>query len=362
MWIWQQNDWPTFKYDTEAVLPVLSDLLHCIAPLTLLSNELDTEKQLDLESKLLLDEILSSAKIEGEILNRDSVRSSIANRLGIGKVGRMSRNEEAFVDILLESIRNSSAVLTKDNLCKWHNMMFLDKPILNDLIIGNYRNTQMQVISGKHGIQKVHFEAPCLNRTCVENEMHHFLKWLQTDNINNPYIKAAIAKFYFITLHPFDDGNGRFSRLIAERCLANAENTNVRLYSLSTEIEKNKKAYYDILEKCQTGDMDITEWIIWFLKQVKSAAQNATHKLNKVRNTTLFWDKHRNIGLNDRQRKLIIRLLETNDFKEGIARKKYTNLVKTTDITASRDLKDLVNKGVLQSTGAGRSVKYHIHL
>lgn len=360
MWIWQQNNWPNFKYNTETILPVLSDVMRCIAPLTLLANELDAEKKLQLESKLLLDEALSSAKIEGEILDRDSVRSSIANRLGVGKVGKISKNEEAFVTVLLKSIKNPSNPLTKDDLCKWHSMMFFDKPILDDLIIGNYRNTQMQVISGKYGIEQVHFEAPCLDFTCVENEMNDFLQWLQIDNIGNGYIKAAIAKFYFISIHPFDDGNGRFSRLIAERCLANAENTNVRLYSLSTEIEKNKSQYYNILEKCQKGDMDITQWIVWFLEQVKTAAQNAMHKLNKVRNTALFWDKYRNIGLNDRQRKLIIRLLETDDFEDGVSRKKYTNLVKTTDITASRDLKNLVDKGVLSPTGAGRSVKYYL--
>ncbi|SFV52654.1 Fic family protein [hydrothermal vent metagenome] len=362
MWIWQQDNWTDFKYNTDAILPILSDVMHSIAPLTLLANELEAEKKLQLESKLLLDEALASAKIEGEILNRDSVRSSIANKLGVGKIGQISKNESAFIDVLLESIRKSSYTLTKKNLCQWHNMMFLDKPILNDLIIGDYRNTKMQVISGRYGIKKVHFEAPCDNYNCVEHEMNNFLKWLKTDNINNHYIKAAIAKFYFITIHPFDDGNGRFSRIIAERCLANAENTNIRLYSLSSEIEKNKKEYYNILEKCQKGNLDITEWIIWFLEQVKSAAQNAMHKLYKVRNSTLFWDKYRHIGMNERQRKLVIRLLETDDFKDGISRKKYTNLVKTTDITASRDLKDLTNKCVLLPTGAGRSVKYHLSL
>ncbi|WXU00202.1 MAG: hypothetical protein Ctma_0913 [Catillopecten margaritatus gill symbiont] len=363
MWIWQQNNWPNFKYNTEIILPILSDVMRHTAPLTLLANELDREKKLTLESKLLLDEALSSASIEGEFLDRDSVKSSIANRLGVGKVakaGKMSKNAEAFIDVLLESIRSASTPLTKANLCQWHRTLFFEKPLLNDLVIGNYRNTKMQVISGKHGIEKVHFEAPCPDYACIENEMNNFLNWLKTDNINNEYIKAAIAKFYFITLHPFDDGNGRFSRLIAERCLANAENVNIRLYSLSTEIEKNKNAYYDILEKCQKNDMDITQWIVWFLQQVKSAAQNAMHKLNKVRNTALFWDKYRHTALNHRQRKLLIRLLETDDFETGISRKKYTNLVKTTDITASRDLKNLVDKGVLSPTGAGRSVKYYL--
>ena len=361
MWIWQQNNWPHFEYDAEAIMPALSDAISHVAPLMLLANELDQDKKLALESKSLLDEALSSAKIEGEILDRDSVRSSIANRLGIGKVGQMSRNSIAFIDVLLESVRSSPSVLIKQDLFKWHGMMFLDKPILNDLIIGDYRNTQMKVISGRYGKERVHFEAPCVDYQCVDDEMNVFLNWLQSDNIGSGYIKAAIAKFYFVTIHPFDDGNGRFSRMIAERCLADAENTNIRLYSLSTEMEKNKNEYYEVLERCQKGELDVTQWIVWFLEQVKHAAQNSMDKLNKIRNTTLFWDKHRNISMNDRQRKLVTRLLETEDFTDGISRKKYKNLVGATDITAARDLIDLSNKGILVSSGGGRSTKYHIY-
>jgi len=361
MWIWQQNNWPHFEYDAEAIMPALSDAISHVAPLMLLANELDQDKKLALESKSLLDEALSSAKIEGEILDRDSVRSSIANRLGIGKVGQMSRNSIAFIDVLLESVRSSPSVLTKQDLFKWHGMMFLDKPILNDLIIGDYRNTQMKVVSGRYGKERVHFEAPCVDYQCVDDEMNVFLNWLQSDNIGSGYIKAAIAKFYFVTIHPFDDGNGRFSRMIAERCLADAENTNIRLYSLSTEMEKNKNEYYEVLERCQKGELDVTQWIVWFLEQVKHAAQNSMDKLNKIRNTTLFWDKHRNISMNDRQRKLVTRLLETEDFTDGISRKKYKNLVGATDITAARDLIDLSNKGILVSSGGGRSTKYHIY-
>ena len=360
MWIWQQSDWPNFEYDSEVVMPALSEAISHVSPLMLLANELDQDKKLTLESKSLLDEALSSAKIEGEILDRDSVRSSIANRLGVGKVGQMSRNSTAFIDVLLESIRSSSSVLTEDDLFKWHGMMFLDKPILDNLIIGNYRKSQMRVISGRFGKEQVHFEAPCLDRQCVNDEMNIFLDWLKVDNTNSGYIKAAIAKFYFVTIHPFDDGNGRFSRMIAERCLADAENTDIRLYSLSTEIEKNKKQYYEILEKCQKGELGVTQWILWFLEQVSLAAQSSMCKLNKIRSTTLFWDEHRNISINNRQRKLVIRLLETDDFDNGISRKKYKNLVGATDITAARDLIDLASKGILKSTGGGRSTKYHI--
>ena len=358
MWIWQQPNWPKFEYNTELVLPALSELIATISPLIFLANELDEDKKLYLESQSLLDEALSTAKIEGEILDRDSVRSSIANRLGIGEVGKLSRYSDAFIDVLLESIRGSAQTLTEKDLFQWHKMMFFEKPILGNLIIGDYRQTQMQVISGRYGKQTVHFEAPCLERACIETEMQVFLSWLQADNINSAYIKAAIAKFYFVTLHPFDDGNGRFSRIIAERCLAKAENTNIRLYSLSAEIEKNRKSYYAVLERSQKGELDITEWIIWFLEQVTLAAKSSLHKLNKIRLTTLFWDTHRDTQMNVRQKKLICRLLDTTDFATGISRKKYKNLVGTTDITAARDLINLVEKGILVSTGGGRSTKY----
>lgn len=358
MWIWENKSWPDFHYDLTKITPVLEETVRAVAPLVLLSNELDSTKQLELESHILLDEALSTAKIEGEILDRESVRSSIANRLGISKATRLSKSSQAFVDVLLESIRQASDTLTEQDLFKWHHMLFIEKPLLYTMIIGGYRNETMQVISGRFGKQTVHFQAPCQDRQSVAAEMQQFLNWLENGSCPSGYIKAAIAKFWFVTIHPFDDGNGRFSRLIAERCLAETENTNVRLYSLSTEIERNKIEYYALLEKYQSGGMDITEWIIWFLTQVKLAAISSMKRLDKIRLPTLFWGQHKGTKINDRQRKLIIRLLETNDFAEGVSRRKYKNLVKTSDPTAARDLKDLLDKSVLDVVGSGRSTRY----
>ncbi len=360
MWIWQQQDWPHFRYDSEKVIPALEGTIRTVAPLILLSKELDTNKQLELESQVLLDEALASAKIEGEILDRESVRSSIVNRLGISKPTRLSKSSQAFVDVLLEVIRQSSDALSEKDLFKWHHMLFIEKPLLHELVIGDYRDQSMQVMSGRFGKQTIHFEAPCSDRACVAMEMNCFLDWLAHENCSSGYIKAAIAKLWFVTIHPFDDGNGRFSRLIAERCLAEADHTHIRLYSLSTEIEHNKTQYYDLLEQTQKGGMDITEWIIWFFSQVKFAAQSSMKKLDKIRLSSHFWDKHKETLLNERQRKLVIRLLETSDFDEGISRRKYKNLVHTSDPTAVRDLKDLLNKGILIQSGLGRSTKYHL--
>jgi Fic family protein len=374
-WIWQQSDWPSFNYQLASVLPELETVLRTVAPLSLLASELEQNRQLNLESLILFNETLASAKIEGEILDRESVRSSIAKRLGLGEFNRTSRSTQAFVDVLLESVRHYQSPLTETQLYQWHHKIFYEKPILTTVLTGEYRHDSMQIISGAFGKQTVHFEAPCKNQACVTQEMNQFLAWFNADNTHNhytsPYIKAAIAKFWFVTIHPFDDGNGRLSRIIAERCLAGAEAGNkeeykqngIRLYSISSEIEKNKKAYYSLLEQHQRStSLDLTEWIIWFLQQITSAAKASMKQLEKVRFTTLFWDKNRALSFNPRQTKLINRLLETDDFEQGISRKKYKSLARTTDITAARDLKDLVDKHVLLPRGEGRARKYKLKI
>lgn len=361
-WIWQQRGWPSFEYQLEAILPELERLLRVIAPLELLASELEQDKQLNLESLVLLDEALATAKIEGEILDRESVRSSIAKRLGIGDIKRTSRSAEAFVDVLLQSVRSYAEPLSDNLLFQWHSKVFYEKPILDTMLIGEYRNEVMQIISGAFGKQKVHFEAPCNNQQCVADEMNHFLSWFNTHSNTSIYIKAAIAKFWFVTIHPFDDGNGRLSRVIAERCLASAGGNGIRLVSISNEIEKNRNEYYALLEEIQRSEnLDLTEWIIWFLRQVSSAAKSSMKRLNKIRLTTVFWDKNRDLSFNTRQTKLISRLLETDDFEKGVSRGKYKNLAHTTDITAARDLKDLVDKAILLAVGEGRARKYVIH-
>jgi Fic family protein len=360
MWIWEQQTWPNFEYDLDKILPSLERAVRNISPLMTLANQLDETKRLQLESQVMLDEALSTAKIEGELLDRESVRSSIANRLGIGQTTRPSKSSQAFIDVLLESIRSADQPLKESELFKWQHMLFIEKPMLHDLIIGDYRHDTMQVVSGRHGKQTIHFEAPCSNRECVQQEMNTFFDYLNSEEALSGYIKAAIAKFWFVTIHPFDDGNGRFSRIIAERLLVKADNTTLRLYSLSTEIEKHKNDYYEILEKTQKGDLNLTEWIIWFLNQISASAEASLSKLQKIQQSTLFWDRNRDINLNERQRKLITRLLETDDFAEGVSRRKYKNLVGASDATAARDLKELLELGILKVDGAGRSTKYFI--
>jgi len=374
-WIWQDNNWPDFQYDAQAVIPILEQTVRSVSPLCALAKNLSQDKQLQLESEVLLDEALASAKIEGEILNRESVRSSIANKLGLGKKKekdknnqqkRASKSDEAYLDILLESIRSIETPLTEKQLLKWHSMMFIDHPVLYDMIIGDYRNESMSVVSGRFGKQATHFIAPCekaVVKECVKKQMTAFFTWLNQRQEDKPaesgYVRAAIAKLWFVTIHPLDDGNGRFSRIIAEYCLAQTEALPLRLYSISSQIEANRNEYYEILEATQRGNLDITCWIIWFLQQVDSAAQTAMILLNRINSLTQFWDQHRHTVFNSRQQKLLQRILEEGTFSDGISRKKYKKLVHTSDITATRDLQDLVKKSVMKTKGAGRNVVYY---
>ncbi len=366
-WIWQHPQWTHFSFQADLILPYFEQATAKVAPLNLLTAELNKHKQLTLESRILLEETLASAKIEGELLDRESVRSSIARHLGLAETNRTSRSAEAFVEVLLASMRSSHKPLSKHLLHQWHGMMFYEKPLLHDIIIANYRNDTMQILSGRYGKQKIHFEAPCNHRQCIEKEMKQFLNWLNSETQMPCMIKAAIAKFWFVTIHPYDDGNGRLSRIIAERLLAQNENSPLRLYSISSEIEKNRNDYYALLEKNQrindqsSNSIDLTEWIIWFLQRISDAAQTSMKHLQKIRFSTKFWDAHRHTVLNTRQKKLISRLLETDDFAiSGISRSKYKSMAHTSDITAARDLKDLVQKQILIPLGEGRSRKYRL--
>jgi len=368
MWIWQHQSWPSFRYDKALVLPKLESCVQAVSPLKQLSAMLSVEQRLDWEAAILLDETLSSAKLEGEHYDRDSVRSSIVNKLGIGKGKKFNQQSDAMVELLLSAIRSSSKPVAHDVVKSWHHTLFSTAPIVTPLIIGDYRNDEMQIISGCYGKQTVHFQAPHDNHSDVSEEMDVFFNWLNNHDEESAFVRAAIAKFWFVTIHPFDDGNGRLSRVIAERCLAEAEDTDLRLFSLSSVLLNHRNDYYQQLEdhqSCklsQNQTLDLTQWIIWFLLMVEEAAIDAKKEFERVMVTTRFWQTHQLTDFNDRQKKLVTRLLETKDFSDGISRKKYKALVKTTDATAVRDITNLVEKAVLTPVGEGRSRKYLIKL
>jgi len=366
LYIWQQKDWPNFRYDKALVMPKLESCIQVVSPLKQLAKVLTHEQRLDWEAAILLDETLASAKIEGELYDRDSVRSSIVNKLGISKGSKFNKHSDAMVELLLSAIRSTDKQITHDVIKHWHQVLFPVAPIITPISIDDYRNDKMQIVSGRYGKQQIHFEAPGAVKSEVEQEMDSFFNWLNTSSDESTFIRAAIAKFWFVTVHPFDDGNGRLSRIIAERCLAEAEHTNLRLFSLSSAFEKNRTEYYQQLEnhqRCINGEhaLDLTNWIVWFLSMVEIAAINAKKEFERVMQTTLFWQNHQDTILNARQQKGIIRLLGTTDFSEGISRKKYKALTKTTDATAARDIADLVEKEILIPVGEGRSRRYLVN-
>ena len=364
MWLWQQQNWPNFVVDNAAIVGVLEKCIQAVAPLKQLSTVLTNEQRLDWEAAILLDETLSSAKIEGEIFDRDSVRSSIVNKLGIGKGYKFHKQSDSMVELLLHAVRLTDSPMDHTGIKAWHQLLFPTPPLITPMTIGEYRNDEMQILSGrqygKQGKQQIHFITPGVNSNEVHQEMDLFFKWLNSAYTGSSYVRAAIAKFWFVTIHPFDDGNGRLSRVIAERCLAEAEQTNLRLFSLSSVFEANRTEYYQQLEDHQKGNLDLTQWIIWFLSKIEEAALNAKVEFERVIKRTLFWQKHQATPFNERQRKVLTRLLETTDFEDGISRKKYKALTKTADATAVRDLTDLVEKKILYPTGGGRSRKYII--
>lgn len=365
-WVWQHASWPNWSFDQAQVMPSLLSAVRAVAPLITLANQLSPEKRLAFESQVLLNETLSTSLIEQQVLERDSVRSSIARHLGLPNAKPADKRYESFTQVFLEAVRNADQPLGHEQLKRWQAQLFIETPRLKEITLGDYRDETMAVVSGHFGRKEVvHFQAPCEQRACVEAYMDEFIDWFNQDQaiVDYPmydYLKAAIAKFWFVTIHPFDDGNGRLSRILAERCLARSDHTDIRLYSISSEMARQKSDYYQVLEKTQKGDGDLTEWIVWFLNCVQSAAQTSLQRLEKVRYATEFWDRHRAKSFNERQRKLLVRLLETDDFDDGIAKRKYKNLVATSDATAARDLTELVELGVLQTQGKGRSVKYFL--
>jgi Fic family protein len=361
-WIWQNPDWPIFTFNEKALLPHLERCIAVVAPLKHLGEALTQEQRLDWEAAILLDETLSSAKIEGELLDRDSVRSSIVNKLGLaaGQAIKFNQHSDTMVELLLRSIRSTDIELNHDVIKDWHQLLFPVQPLITPLIIGDYRNEEMQILSGRYGKQHIHYIAPGDDQAEVTEQMTGFFAWLNSPITGSAYIRAAIAKFWFVTIHPFDDGNGRLSRVIAERCLAEAACTNLRLYSLSTVFERNRQEYYRQLEQHQTGNVDLTDWIIFFLSSVEQAAKNAKTEFERVMQSTRFWQTHQQTTFNSRQQKLLKRLLETTDFADGINRQKYKSLVKTADATAVRDLTDLVDKEILLAVGQGRARRYQL--
>ena len=365
-WIWQQPDWPKFVWDANEISNSLAQArlaqgkLHGVAQI--LNSDLSSEA---LASILIQDGITTSA-IEGERLHVDAVRSSVANQLGLPNVGlpKPDRAIDGLVEVLLDATQKHNHPLSLQRLCNWHGALFpTGYSGLREIRVGQMRGAEpMRVVSGRIGHETVHFEAPPYEQ--IDTEMSRFIDWFNSDDSQtlDGLIRAGVAHLWFITIHPFEDGNGRIARAITDMALAQDERLTMRLFSLSAQILAVREAYYDILESTQKGEMDITAWLKWFLTQIQNAVELAQLTVANTLNKAKFWMTHQTKPLNERQRKALNRMLDAKDgFEGGMNTRKYMNLTKTSRATAYRELAQMVEWGCLQANEkGGRSSGYLI--
>jgi Fic family protein len=364
MWIYDHQSWPNFTWDAEALASKLADVRHRQGRLLGRMEGLGFELKRETSLSTLTNDVVKSSAIEGEILNPEEVRSSIARRLGINAAGLVSasRNVEAIVEMMLDATQHFAKPLTNDRLFGWHAALFpTGRSGMLRITVGNWRTVDagpMQVVSGPIGREKVHFEAPSADR--LETEMAAFLRWFEQDSTLDPVLKAGIAHLWFVTIHPFDDGNGRIARAIGDMALARAEGAADRFYSLSSQIEGERKSYYDQLEKQQRGSPNITGWLEWFLDCLGRALVNAGGTLEAVFFKARLWNKINQHPVNERQRLIINRMLE-NGFVGHMNTAKYAMLAKCSSDTALRDIQELKGRGVfIQNESGGRSTSYRL--
>lgn len=364
MWIHEHQNWPNFTWDAEALASKLADIRHRQGRLLGRMEGLGFELKREATLGTLTNDVVKSSAIEGENLNPEEVRSSIARRLGIDIAGLVpaSRDVEGIVEMMLDATQQYSKPLTKDRLFDWHAALFpTGRSGLHKITVGGWRTVEagpMQVVSGPIGKEKVHFEAPTATR--LEKEMKAFLAWLATEENTDPVIKAGIAHLWFVTIHAFEDGNGRIARAIGDMVLARADGTPDRFYSLSSQIEAERKQYYHQLEAQQRSTPNITDWLSWFLDCLGRAISNAEDTLGNVLFKAQLWHVINQKPINDRQRLIINRMLE-DDFEGFMSTSKYAKLAKCSNDTALRDIQDLKEREIfIQNPGGGRSTSYRL--
>lgn len=361
MYIHERKDWPEFKWDEKKLSPLLAEVRHqqgrLLGRMQALGFALGEEATL----QTLTQDVIKTSEIENEKLNEDQVRSSIARRLGIDIGGsyHKDRSVEGIVEVMLDATRKYDKPLTYKRLWGWHGALFpTGRSGLNKIIVGKWRTKEsgpMQVISGAYGREKVHYEAPDYSR--LKGEMITLLNWFEKEPSIDPVLKAALAHFWFVTIHPFDDGNGRIARAIADMQLSRSEGSNQRFYSMSSQIQKERKEYYDVLEKCQKGNLDITAWMEWFLLCLKRAINNSEETLETVLIKAKFWETNAGKVFNERQRNIINRLLD--GFEGKLTSSKWATITKCSQDTALRDISGLIEQGILiKDEAGGRSSSY----
>lgn len=364
LYIWQAGDWPNWRYDLAVLAGPLAEVSRTQG--LLLGRLADVGLALRDQASLvaLTEDVIKTSEIEGEQLDTDSVRSSIARRLGvdIGALAPVDRHVEGVVELVLDATANCAEALTLDRLLAWHAALFpTGYSGLTPIRVGAFRNDEkgpMQVVSGRIGHQRVHFEAPPADH--LEAEIVCFLKWLNSNGEHHPILKAALAHLWFVTLHPFDDGNGRIARAIGDLLLARADGSPQRFYSLSAQIQRERRDYYEILERTQKDSMEVTAWLRWFLQNLTSAVEQAQSTLDGVLSKARFWQRWATTPMNERQVNLLNRLLD--GFEGKMNSSKWATIAKCSPDTALRDISELLARGVLRKSAAGgRSTSYEIN-
>lgn len=365
MYIHERKDWPEFTWDRAKLAGLLADVRHLQGRLLGRMEAIGFTLREEATLEMLTQDVIKTSEIEGEKLNLEQVRSSIARRLGLdigGAAVASPRNVEGIVEVMIDATRNYKTTLSKTRLFDWHAALFpTGRSGMQRINVGKWRTEEsgpMQVVSGPIGREKVHYEAPGYDR--LEKEMAGFIKWFNAKPDADLVIKSALAHFWFVTIHPFDDGNGRIARALADMMLARSEGSAQRFYSMSSQIQRERRAYYDVLEQCQKSTLDITPWIEWFLGCLKRAIEASDTTLQSVLAKARFWEAHAGKSFNERQRAIINRLLDGFDGK--LTSSKWAKLAKCSQDTALRDISNLVERGILLKDDAGgRSTSYYIN-
>ena len=361
IYIWQYPEWPSFTWNDSRLIALLSEVRNLEGKIQGMMGGLGFDVQSMTALNVMTEDVLRSNEIEGVILNSDKVRSSIARHLGIDTAGlpQPDHYTEGVVQIMMDAVTNCNKPLTPERLFNWHAALFpTGRSGMYPITVGAYRTggEPMQIVSGAMGKEKVHYEAP--PSEVVPDMMTDFLTWINSDNtVIDPVLKAAVAHLWFVAIHPFDDGNGRLTRTITDMQLAKADGFPLRFYSMSAEILREKKAYYEILEHTTSNSTDITEWLEWFLNTMKSSILRAKETVKRVVCKSSFWQRHREIPMNERQVRVVNMLWD--GFTGKLTSSKWAKITKTSQATALRDITDLIEKGILTAAAdGGRSSNY----
>ena len=364
LYIYQNKNWPEFTWDNDILLPTLSSVRNLQVKLLGKMENLGFDLRNEAVFETLTIDVIKSSEIEGEILNPDQVRSSIAKRLGMDISGLpdSDRNVDGMVDLMMDAVHNYDKPLTTERLFDWHSALFpTGRSGLQKITVGNWRNDAtgpMLVVSGPLGKERVHFQAP--DSSQVPAEMEKFIEWFNLPGNIEPVLKAGLAHLWFVTIHPFDDGNGRIARALTDMLLARSDGSPQRFYSMSSQIRLQRKGYYDILEQTTKGDLDVTGWLSWFIDCLFNALNSSDLILSNVLNKAEFWKRHTSTILNYRQQLMINKLL--NGFVGKLTTSKWAKLTKCSQDTALRDIQDLIGKNILMKEGSGgRSASYGLN-